>query len=101
MFEGSVVPIQHGIILRGRFANFTRLKDAYAAVRRSVSISLSQEMIWFQLGMLWDAKTLGRFEPFPNVQKRQGTPESLQLFVLLLRFDQHRQIGISIFPKRK
>src|SRR2546425_4361210 len=28
-------------------------------------------------------------------------PESLQLFVFLFRFDQHRQIGISIFPECK
>jgi len=27
-----------------------------AALCRSVSISLSQDIIWFQLGMLWDAK---------------------------------------------
>ena len=44
-------------------------------------------------------KEPGRFEPVPDVQKRQGTPESLQLFVFLLRCDQHRQIYISIFPE--
>jgi hypothetical protein len=31
---------------------------------RSVSISFNHSTIWFQLGMLWDAKFLGIFEIF-------------------------------------
>jgi hypothetical protein len=30
--------------------------QAHTAILRSVSISLSHAIIWFQLGMLWDAK---------------------------------------------
>ncbi len=51
LFQSSL-----GLGLFTRFFGVLKHFRPQAATVRSVSISFSQEIIWFQLGMLWDAK---------------------------------------------
>jgi hypothetical protein len=57
----ALVPIKHGTVAVDPFTRVLSPFWPHAATVRSVSISLSQEIIWFQLGMLWDAKILSIF----------------------------------------
>ena len=52
----------------------------YAAALRRVSISSSHAMIWFQFGMLWDAKTLQFVSSEIAKQLRKFCLESVVIF---------------------
>jgi len=50
------VPINLGIVRIDLSCGQSLRHKRQAADLRSISISLSQAVIWFQLGILWDAK---------------------------------------------
>jgi hypothetical protein len=54
----EAVPIKLGIAALNAITRVSRAFSAQAATALSVSISFSHRIIWFQVGMLWDANIL-------------------------------------------